>query len=153
MHRGGGSKCPREGRLVVKTNRHLRYGAAPWARSVTGHGQPAKCARLKVPVERAGIETSRHHGGFLYGWTVRHRVGCGAYQIDLAVVDPNDDGRYVLAIEDDGRAYAGAPAARDRDRLRAQVLTQLGWRLHRVWAADTMPASMLFAASAGISLR
>jgi very-short-patch-repair endonuclease len=70
------------------------------------------------------------------GWIVRHRVGCGAYKLDLAIVDPNDLERYVLAIEHDGAAYASAPAARDRDRLRAQVLTQLGWRLHRIWSLD-----------------
>ncbi|MBS1121940.1 MAG: putative helicase, partial [Deltaproteobacteria bacterium] len=70
------------------------------------------------------------------GWTLRHQVGCGAYKVDLAVVDPNDPDRYVLAIEHDGTAYASAPAARDRDRLRSQVLTQLGWRLHRVWSLD-----------------
>ncbi len=70
------------------------------------------------------------------GWTVRHQVGCGAYKLDLAVVDPNDNDRYVLAIEHDGPAYASAPAARDRDRLRAQVLAQLGWRLHRIWSLD-----------------
>jgi very-short-patch-repair endonuclease len=70
------------------------------------------------------------------GWTIRHGVGCGAFKIDLAVVDPNDSDRYVLAIEHDGMAYASAHAARDRDRLRAQVLSQLGWRLHRVWSLD-----------------
>ncbi|HEX2691858.1 MAG TPA: DUF3320 domain-containing protein, partial [Kofleriaceae bacterium] len=70
------------------------------------------------------------------GWTVRHRVGCGAYKVDLAVVDPNDADRYVLAIEHDGAAYASAPAVRDRDRLRAQVLAQLGWRMHRIWSLD-----------------
>jgi len=70
------------------------------------------------------------------GWIVRHQVGCGAYKIDLAVVDPNDAERYVLAIEHDGAAYATAPAARDRDRLRAQVLGQLGWRMHRIWSLD-----------------
>ena len=70
------------------------------------------------------------------GWIVRHQVGCGAYKIDLAVVDPNDAARYVLAIEHDGAAYAAAPAARDRDRLRAQVLGLLGWRMHRIWSLD-----------------
>jgi very-short-patch-repair endonuclease len=70
------------------------------------------------------------------GWVLRHQVGCGAYKVDLAVVDPNDPERHVLAIEHDGAAYASAPAARDRDRLRAQVLAQLGWRLHRIWSLD-----------------
>ena len=50
------------------------------------------------------------------------RSAAAPYKIDLAVVDPNDPERYVLAIEHDGAAYASAPVARDRDRLRAQVL-------------------------------
>ncbi|HUJ58655.1 MAG TPA: DUF3320 domain-containing protein, partial [Kofleriaceae bacterium] len=70
------------------------------------------------------------------GWTVRHRVGVGRYRLDLAVVDPDDADRFVLAIELDGAVYAAASGARDRDRLRADQLTALGWRLHRIWAVD-----------------
>jgi hypothetical protein len=70
------------------------------------------------------------------GWTVRHQVGCSGLRIDLAVVDPNDPDRYVLAIEHDGPQYAMPLAARDRDRLRSQALAQLGWRLHRIWSLD-----------------
>ena len=70
------------------------------------------------------------------GWTVRPQVGCAGYRLDLAVVDPDDPGHFLLAIECDGAAYASAPTARDRDRLRAQVLGALGWRLHRIWALD-----------------
>ena len=70
------------------------------------------------------------------GWIVRHQIGAGAFKLDLAVVDPNDPDRYVLGIEHDGAMYASAGAARDRDRLRAQVLGQLGWRLHRIWSLD-----------------
>ncbi len=70
------------------------------------------------------------------GWTLRHRVGVGPYKLDLAVVDPDDDARFVLAIEHDGEGYASAGSARDRDRLRAQQLAQLGWRTHRIWSFD-----------------
>ena len=70
------------------------------------------------------------------GWSVRHQIGAGPFRIDLAVVDPDDPQRYVLAIEHDGKTYASAPGARDRDRLRAQQLAALGWRLHRVWTID-----------------
>ncbi len=70
------------------------------------------------------------------GWIVRHQVGAGAYRVDLAVVDPSCPDRYVLAIECDGPMYAKATATRDRDRLRGEILTQLGWRLHRIWSLD-----------------
>jgi hypothetical protein len=50
------------------------------------------------------------------------------------VVDPNNSGGYLLGIEFDGATYQNSSSARDRDRLRAQVLKQLGWRIHRVWS-------------------
>jgi hypothetical protein len=70
------------------------------------------------------------------GWTLRHRVGPGASAVELAVVDPDDPQRCVLAIEHDGVMYRGAQGTRERDRLRMQVLADLGWRTHRVWTLD-----------------
>ncbi len=70
------------------------------------------------------------------GWTLRHRVGSGSAAVELAVVDPDDPTRCVLAIEHDGRTYADAKSTRERDRLRAQLLANLGWRTHRVWSLD-----------------
>lgn len=70
------------------------------------------------------------------GHKIEAQVGCGAYRIDLAVVHPTEAGVYLLGIECDGKSYASAQTARDRDRLRGQVLRGLGWRLHRVWSSD-----------------
>jgi hypothetical protein len=42
----------------------------------------------------------------------------------------------VLAIECDGASYHSSPTARDRDRLRQQMLEGLGWRFHRIWSTD-----------------
>src|SRR4030095_5243145 len=53
--------------------------------------------------------------------------------IDLAVVDPDQPGRYLLGIECDGAAYHSARWARDRDRLRQKVLVNRGWIIHRTW--------------------
>jgi hypothetical protein len=41
-----------------------------------------------------------------------------------------------LGVECDGAAYHSARSARDRDRLRQEVLEGLGWRLHRIWSTD-----------------
>jgi len=70
------------------------------------------------------------------GWTVRHRVGAGASAVELAVVDPDDPQRCVLAIEHDGVMYREAQGTRERDRLRAQLLGDMGWRTLRVWTLD-----------------
>ncbi|MCY3546036.1 MAG: DUF3320 domain-containing protein [Gemmatimonadetes bacterium] len=67
---------------------------------------------------------------------VDHQVGSAGFFIDLAVRDSSRPGRYVLGIECDGAAYHSARSARDRDRLRQQVLEGLGWKIHRIWSTD-----------------
>lgn len=70
------------------------------------------------------------------GYEVRTQVGCAGFRVDLAIVDPGSPGRYLLGIECDGRKYHTSPVARDRDRLRQQILENLGWHIHRVWSTD-----------------
>ncbi len=68
------------------------------------------------------------------GYTVHTQVGSARFFLDLAVVDPDSPGRYLLGVECDGAAYHSARSARDRDRLRQAVLESLGWRIHRIWS-------------------
>ncbi len=82
------------------------------------------------------FETQVHAALKRAGYTVEAHVGSGGYRIDLAVVDPQTPGRYLLGIECDGARYHSARWARDRDRLREAVLRGLGWNLHRIWSAD-----------------
>ena len=70
------------------------------------------------------------------GHEVHHQVGCSGYRIDLAVIDPESPGRYLLGIECDGATYHRAATARDRDKLRQSILEDLGWKLHRIWSTD-----------------
>ncbi len=70
------------------------------------------------------------------GYLVRKQIGSQGFYIDLAVVDPENPGRYIIGIECDGRAYHSARSARDRDRLRQLVLENIGWRIHRIWSTD-----------------
>ena len=70
------------------------------------------------------------------GFEVEHQVGVAGFFIDLAVRDPEAQGRYLLGIECDGATYHSSRSARDRDRLRQQVLEDRGWRLHRIWSTD-----------------
>ncbi|MCP5100071.1 MAG: DUF3320 domain-containing protein, partial [Chloroflexi bacterium] len=51
-----------------------------------------------------------------------------------ASTEHSRSGRYRLGIECDGDNYHLARSARDRDRIQAQVLARLGWRIHRVWS-------------------
>ncbi len=70
------------------------------------------------------------------GHRVEHQVGTGGFFIDLAIVDEDQPGRYLLGIECDGATYHSARSARDRDRLRQEVLENLGWQIHRIWSTD-----------------
>jgi very-short-patch-repair endonuclease len=70
------------------------------------------------------------------GYAITPQVGCSGYRIDLGVRDPAAPGSFLLAIECDGATYHSAATARDRDRLRQEVLEKLGWRVHRIWAPD-----------------
>ncbi|MGO8807421.1 MAG: DUF3320 domain-containing protein [Candidatus Bathyarchaeia archaeon] len=68
------------------------------------------------------------------GYEVVPQVGCSGYRIDIGVLDPVNPGNFLLGVECDGASYRSSSSARDRDRLREQVLRQLGWRIHRVWS-------------------
>ncbi|HUI20183.1 MAG TPA: DUF3320 domain-containing protein [Methylocella sp.] len=70
------------------------------------------------------------------GYKVEPQVGSAGFKIDLAVRDPARPGRYMLAIECDGATYHSALWARERDRLRQQILENLGWRFYRIWSTD-----------------
>ena len=68
-----------------------------------------------------------------WGYDVEPQVGAAGFRIDLGVRHPALPGSFAIGVECDGYQYHSAPAARDRDRLRDQVLSGLGWRLHRIW--------------------
>jgi very-short-patch-repair endonuclease len=70
------------------------------------------------------------------GVRVQPQVGAAGYRIDMAVVDDEMPGRFVCGIECDGVAYHSSETARDRDRLRQQVLEARGWQIHRLWSTD-----------------
>jgi very-short-patch-repair endonuclease/preprotein translocase subunit Sec61beta len=121
---------------LSKTNatgaRHLKA----FLQYVAQHGGAAG----EAPVRRAGFagpfERAVYDALVARGYTVDCQVGCGGYRVDLAVTHPDHPGVYAIGVECDGAAYHAAPTARDRDRLRAEVLQGLGWRLHRVWSSD-----------------
>ena len=70
------------------------------------------------------------------GIPVTPQYGVAGYRLDFVCAHPEQPGRMVLAVEADGASYHSAPTARDRDRLRQQVLENLGWRFHRIWSTE-----------------
>ena len=71
-----------------------------------------------------------------HGHRVEPQVGSSGFRIDLAVRDPDDEGRFLLAVECDGARYHSSSWARGRDRQRQTVLEQKGWTFHRIWSTD-----------------
>lgn len=63
-------------------------------------------------------------------------LGVSKFRIDLGIVHPDAPGRYLAGIECDGAAYHGSPSAKDRDRVRHNILENLGWSLIRIWSTD-----------------
>ena len=111
---------------IVALKRYLKYAE-------TGETDIAVSTDREAdsPFEEAVADALRE-----LGVQIDHQIGSAGYFIDLGVKDPEHPGRYVLGIECDGATYHSAQSARDRDRLRQQVLEGLGWRIHRIWSTD-----------------
>ena len=71
-----------------------------------------------------------------FGFGVVPQVGCSSFRVDLGVVAPSQPGKFILGVECDGASYHSSATARDRDRIRQQILEKLGWKIHRVWSPD-----------------
>jgi very-short-patch-repair endonuclease len=68
-----------------------------------------------------------------WGYDVVSQVGAAGYRIDIGVVHPKAPGTFMLGVECDGAMYHSSRAARDRDRLRHEILEGLGWKIHHIW--------------------
>jgi very-short-patch-repair endonuclease len=72
------------------------------------------------------------------GYEVVPQLGVSGFRIDIAVKHPDHPGAYLAAIECDGARYHSSQSARDRDRIRQDILESQGWagRIWRIWSTD-----------------
>jgi very-short-patch-repair endonuclease len=101
----------------------------------------ARTGILEVPNDGGAQPTNdfeRSIGSVLKekGYDVVPQVGVAGFFIDLAVRHPIKPGTFMLGIECDGASYHSGRSARDRDRLRQEILENLGWRIYRIWSTD-----------------
>ena len=110
--------------------RHLRgyLDFAQRGRTALAHEAPGSLGDADSVFEEQVAQVIRS-----WGYSADTQVGAAGYRIDIAVRHPHREGEYALAVECDGAAYHSARVARDRDRLRQQVLEGLGWTVHRIW--------------------
>lgn len=114
------------GRGVQAFAEFLRFAETGRLRTVT-----SSAGGHQSPFEEAVANALRGRGHH-----VEAQIGVAGFFIDLAIVDPEFPGRYLLGIECDGASYHSARSARDRDRLRQSVLEDQGWMIHRIWSTD-----------------
>lgn len=103
---------------------YARTGELPLDVDLTG-GKP------ESPFEQAVAAALRARG-----YEVEPQVGAVGYRVDIGVRDPTNPDRFILGVECDGARYHATPSARERDRLRQEVLESLGWHLHRIWSTN-----------------
>ncbi len=124
-------------RLTEKSGEGVRA-----LKSFLAFAQTGKISQPNQQSQNAEITQSHHFAKAVTdalakaGFDCVPRVGVAGYFLDLAVVDPNAPGRYLMAIECDGESYYRAKSVRDRDRLRRSVLQGLGWQVRRIWCTD-----------------
>ncbi|MCM2972894.1 DUF4011 domain-containing protein [Larsenimonas suaedae] len=70
------------------------------------------------------------------GYEAIPQVGAKGFFIDIGVRHPDYPYGYLLGVECDGASYHSSRSARDRDRLRQEILEAKGWQLHRIWSTD-----------------
>lgn len=96
----------------------------------------AEAVRGSVGEYESPFESSVARALAARNWHVHPQIGVSSFRIDLGVVDPDAPGRYLAGLECDGATYHRSATARDRDKLREQVLRGLGWEIVRIWSTD-----------------
>ena len=101
----------------------------------------AKTGNLDLP-QSSGREADSYfeeevaHEIRSHGFEVDHQIGSAGFFVDLGIKNPELPDEYLLGIECDGATYHSTKSARDRDRIRQEVLERLGWNIYRIWSTD-----------------
>lgn len=70
------------------------------------------------------------------GFKYQTMVGHSRFKVDIAIVDPKNEERYVLGVLLDGESYKQTQNTKDREVAQQKVLSGLGWNLYRMWSMD-----------------
>jgi very-short-patch-repair endonuclease len=133
--RGGDINLSSTASEGVRTLRDYLEYAASGGERLQGNSYTDRL-HFDSPFEEDVYRTLANHPSIQNKYTIRTQVGCSGYRIDLAACHNDRPGEFLLGIECDGASYHSSPTARDRDRLRQQILEKLGWKIHRIWSTD-----------------
>jgi hypothetical protein len=70
------------------------------------------------------------------GVKVNTFVGKSKFKVNIAIVDPHNEEKYVMGILLDDKIYHAIPTMSDREIVQPSVLKSLDWRIKRVWTLD-----------------
>ena len=72
-----------------------------------------------------------------FGFECLPQVGVANFFLDIGVRDPKTPGEFIAGVECDGAAYHSEASARDRDRLRQEILEK-SWLEHPPGLVDRL---------------
>ena len=94
-------------------------------------GEPGT-KEVESPFQEWAIDQINSFPGFSAEW----EIGVKGYRIDIGVKHEDYHHGYIMAVETDGASYHSIKSARDRDKLRQEILESYGWEFHRIWSTD-----------------
>ncbi|MCR1847892.1 AAA domain-containing protein [Paeniclostridium sordellii] len=86
--------------------------------------------------DESPLETQIREALVNKGVCLNQQVQQLGFRIDMAVIDPRNANRYLLAIEADGATYHSSRTAKERDLYRQRLLEEKGWEFIRIWSKD-----------------
>ena len=92
----------------------------------------ANSKEVESPFQQWAIDQIKSFSGFSADW----EIGVRGYRIDIGVKHKDYHHGYIMAVETDGANYHSTKSARDRDKLRQEILESYGWKFHRIWSTD-----------------
>ena len=98
----------------------------------------ANSREVESPFQQWAIDQIKSFSGFSADW----EVGVKGYRIDIGVKHKDYHHGYIMAVETDGANYHSTKSARDRDKLRQEILESYGWKFHRIWSTDWLQNPM-----------
>lgn len=124
---------------VCYFGRYLKYAEA------VANGKSEVASGILDTFPMSGIITSRKSSRFSMdvkrrleelGYEVSSEIGTSGFYIDLAIHHPVLKSNFLVGIECDGAIFHSTPYARDRDKIRQNLLESRGWKILRVWSQD-----------------
>lgn len=119
----------------IDLNRAKSEGAKLLRTYIDYAAHPERAWQTETPMEDGFVDSVAKHLE-AQGYAVQRHVGCSAYKVDIAVRSRENPSQYLAAVQCDGKNYASARTACDRETIRRGMLENLNWRIINCWSAE-----------------